>query len=417
MTKILVADDNQSTRKLLCVTLEKNGYEVVAAEDGITAWDILKSRSDIRLAVVDWMMPGMDGIELCRKLQEEHKSELIYVILLTAKEGTKNLIEALEAGANDYISKPFEKEELLARLRSGERIIKLQQQLTQLQKLESIGQLASGIAHEINTPIQYIGDNINFLQESFQDIYRLLGAYEQVREQAEKGTVGAELLSKIQDTMKEVDIEYLSEEVPRALKDSLKGVNVVARIVQAMKEFAHHGKQEKTAADINQTIESTITVTRGRWKYVAEMETDFDPELPLVICRIDEFNQVIPNLIVNAIDAIKEKNGEVPEVKGTITISTRRDGDWVEIRVADTGSGIPEKIHARILDPFFTTKEVGKGSGQGLAISYAVVVDKHGGTLTFETEVGKGTTFIVRLPIEQDVSSGDVQDEEAYCNC
>ena len=417
MAKILVADDNLVTRKMLQVTLEKNGYQVVTAEDGIIAWDILKSSSDIRLAVVDWMMPGMDGLELCRKLQEEHKSKLIYVILLTAKEGTKNLIEALEAGANDYISKPFEKEELLARLRAGERIIKLQQQLTQSQKLESIGQLASGIAHEINTPIQYIGDNINFLQESFQDIIKLLGEYEQVRGQAVNGTVDSELLCKIQDTRKEVDIGYLAEEVPRAFKDSLKGVSVVARIVQAMKEFAHHGKQEKTAADINQTIESTITVTRGRWKYVAEMETDFDPELPLVICRVDEFNQVILNLIVNAIDAIKEKLGEESEAKGAIIISTRRDGDWVEIRVADTGSGIPEEIHARILDPFFTTKEVGKGSGQGLAISYAVVVDKHGGTLTFETEMGKGTTFIVRLPIEQDMSSGDIQDEEAYLIC
>ena len=414
MTKVLVADDNLVTRKMLQVTLEKNGYQVITAEDGMVAWDILKSRSDVRLAVVDWMMPGMDGLELCRKLQEEHKSELIYVILVTAKEGTKNIIEALEAGVNDYISKPFEKEELLARLRSGDRIIKLQMQLTQLQKLESIGQLASGIAHEINTPIQYIGDNIKFLQDGFKDIMRILGEYERVREQAANGTVDSELLCKIQDTRKEVDIGYLAEEVPRAIKDSLEGVSVVARIVQAMKEFAHHGNQEKTAADINQTIESTIAVTRGRWKYVADLKTDFDPDLPMVICQVDEFNQVILNLIVNAIDAIKEKNGNEPEAKGTIVVSTRRDGDWAEISVADTGSGIPEEIHSRILDPFFTTKEVGKGSGQGLAIAYAVVVDKHGGALTFETEVGKGTTFTVRLPVEPDAHRDDVQDEEVY---
>jgi len=293
----------------------------------------------------------------------------------------------------------------------------IESQLRQAEKMQSIGQLASGIAHEINTPIQYIGDNINFLQESFADILRLLKEYEQVRQQATEGPVDSELLSNTEDILKGVDIDYMTEETPRAIQESLEGVGTVARIVQAMKQFAHPGGEEKTAADINQAIESTITVTRNRWKYVADMETGFDPELPPVPCLIDELNQVMLNLIVNAADAIADKLGEGSEDKGMISISTRRDGEWAEIRVADTGSGIPEEIRERILDPFFTTKEVGKGSGQGLAIAHSIIVDKHGGTLAFETEMGKGTTFVIRLPIEQDVPSEAEQDEEAYSIC
>jgi signal transduction histidine kinase len=417
MSKILVADDHSVTRKILQLMLEKNGYQVIIAEDGLRAWEILESEPGLRLAVIDWMMPGMNGIDICHKLQEERKKSQIYVILLTAKEGTDNLIAALQAGANDYVTKPFEKEELLARLRVGERIIKLQQQLTQAQKLESIGQLASGIAHEINTPIQYISDNINFLQDSIKDIFRLLSEYEQVQKQAEAGKVDSDLLSRVATTLDECDMDYLTEEVPRAIKESLEGVGIVTQIVQAMKEFAHSGTQAKTAADLNQAIESTITVTRNRWKHIAALETDFDSELPPVTCQVDEFNQVILNLIVNAADAITENLGDGSEDKGTITISTGQAEDWAEIRISDTGAGIPESVRERIFDPFFTTKEVGKGSGQGLAIAHSIIVDKHGGTLTFETELGKGTTFIIRLPIEPEAPSGDVQGEEAYSIC
>ena len=417
MFNVLVADDDFVTRKILQLMLEKNGYQVIIAEDGLRAWEILKSKPGLHLVVMGWMMTGMSGIDICHKLQRERKNSLTYVILLTAMGGTDNLISALQAGANDYVTKPFEKEELLARLRVGERIIKLQQRLTQAQKLESIGQLASGIAHEINTPIQYISDNINFLQDSLKDIFRLLSEYKQVRKKAAARKVDSDLLSRVAVTLDECDMEYLTEEVPRAIKESLEGVGIVTQIVQAMKEFAHFGTQAKTVADLNQAIENTITVTRNQWKHIADLATDFDSELPPVTCLVDEFNQVILNLIVNAADAITEKMGDGSEKKGTITISTRQDGDWAEIRISDTGAGIPESIRERIFDPFFTTKEVGKGSGQGLAIAHSIIIDKHGGTLTFETELGKGTTFIIRLPIEADVPSGDVQDEEAYSIC
>ena len=197
-----------------------------------------------------------------------------------------------------------------------------------------------------------------------------------------------------------MDADYLEEEIPKALQQSLDGMKRVATIVKAMKEFSHPGVGEKVKVDLNRAIETTIIVTKNAWKYVADVQTELSPDLPPVPCLPDAINQVILNLIVNAAQAIGEKPGEESGEKGTITITTRDAGAQVEIRVKDTGPGIPEEIRDRIFNPFFTTKEVGKGTGQGLAIAHDTVVNKHGGMLTFETETGKGTTFIVRLPKE-----------------
>ena len=274
------------------------------------------------------------------------------------------------------------------------------EQLHQSQKLESIGQLASGIAHEINTPIQYIGDNTQFLKRSFVKIISLYEKYNQLLDDAERHNFNPELLSTIKDTIETNKIKYLVEEIPEAIQEALDGVDRVTSIVRAMKEFAHPSAKEKTAIDINNIIESTITVCRNEWKYVADMQTDFDPDLELVPCLPGEFNQVILNMIVNAAHAISDLMGDGAQEKGVITIKTGMNGDWAEIRVSDSGSGIPEEIRSKIFDPFFTTKKVGQGSGQGLAIAYDVIVNKHGGTITCETEVGKGTTFIICLPTE-----------------
>ncbi len=278
----------------------------------------------------------------------------------------------------------------------------LESQLAQAQKLESIGQLAAGIAHEINTPTQYVGDNTRFLRDAFTELRGLLEKYAQLAEAAKSGEVTPELLAEVEATVEDVDVDYLQQEIPKAIDQSLEGVERVATIVRAMKEFSHPGVEEKTATDINKAIESTITVARNEWKYVAEVVTDFDPDLPLVPCLAGEFNQVILNIIINAAHAIADVVGNDGDTKGTIKISTRRDGDAVEIRISDTGTGIPEENRDKIFDPFFTTKEVGKGTGQGLAIAHSVVVRKHGGSIAFETEVGKGTTFIIRLPIRSE---------------
>ncbi|MGB0104699.1 MAG: ATP-binding protein, partial [Candidatus Sulfotelmatobacter sp.] len=193
---------------------------------------------------------------------------------------------------------------------------------------------------------------------------------------------------------------YLLEEIPKAIEQTLEGVTRVSQLVSAMKEFSHPGTKEKTPLDLNHAIQSTITVARNEWKYVADVETEFDPSLPLVSCQPGEFNQVILNLIVNAAHAIAEVVGKNGSQKGKIKVQTRDCQEWVEIRIQDTGSGIPEKARARIFDPFFTTKKIGKGTGQGLAIARSVVVDKHDGSIHFETEEGKGTTFIIRLPYD-----------------
>jgi PAS domain S-box-containing protein len=276
----------------------------------------------------------------------------------------------------------------------------LQSQLGQAQKLEAIGQLAAGIAHEINTPTQYVGDNARFLQESFEDLAGLLTQYQALRQAADDHNDLAELAAQVRKAEEEADIEYLQEEIPLAIQQSMEGVDRVSKIVRAMKEFSHPGVEEKTALDINHAIESTLTVASNEWKYVAEVVTDFTPDLPLVPCLPGAFNQAILNIIINASHAIAAANNGNGQ-KGAITITTRREDDCAEIRISDTGTGIPPAAQSKIFDPFFTTKEVGKGTGQGLSITHTVIVEKHGGNITFETAPNQGTTFIIRLPINQ----------------
>jgi PAS domain S-box-containing protein len=274
----------------------------------------------------------------------------------------------------------------------------LREQLLQAQKLESVGQLAAGIAHEINTPTQYIGDNIRFLKKSFAKLAAVLNAYGRLWEEASSDTVTSTCKAEMAAALQKTDVGFLVEEIPKSINDGLEGVTRVSALVSAMKEFSHPGTREKVALDLNHAIQSTITVAQNEWKYVAEMETNFEPTLPHVPCLPGEFNQVILNLIVNAAHAIgdrsKERNGE----KGKITVRTATCSTGVEIRIGDTGGGIPVQARTKIFDPFFTTKEIGKGTGQGLAIARSVIVDKHNGSIDFETVLGEGTTFIIRLP-------------------
>jgi signal transduction histidine kinase len=278
---------------------------------------------------------------------------------------------------------------------------KLESQLSHAQKMESIGQLAAGIAHEINTPIQYVGDNTRFVQQSFIDMSKLRESYEKLHTAVANGEDARALIEEIVALRREIDIEYVVQEIPRAIKESLDGIERVADIVRSMKDFAHPDTGSKALTDLNKNIETTLKVARNEWKYVAEMETDLDPSLPMVACFPGEINQVILNLIVNAAHAIADVVGDGASGKGRIRVSSHRVDPWVEIRVSDTGTGIPEAIRSRIFDPFFTTKEVGRGTGQGLAIAHTVIVEKHGGTINFETEMGRGTRFIIRLPQER----------------
>ncbi len=277
----------------------------------------------------------------------------------------------------------------------------LGQQLRQAQKLEAIGQLAAGIAHEINTPIQYVGDNTRFLRESWPSFHALFAIAREMQREAVPGPIPPQTLQRLDALAEAADFENLQTEIPNAIQQSLEGIQRVTKIVRAMKEFSHPGGEEKKAIDINQAIETTITVARNEWKYLCDVETHFDSDLPLVLCHAGEFNQVILNLLINAAHAIGQIVGDGSQGKGTIVVSTVRAQDWAKISISDNGAGIPEAARSRVFEPFFTTKEVGKGTGQGLALAHTAIVRRHGGRIWFDSEVGKGTIFYIELPLVQ----------------
>ena len=290
------------------------------------------------------------------------------------------------------------KQDITERKRAEADLQQAETELRHAQKMESIGNLAAGIAHEINTPVQFLLNNITFLIDAFSSLKQLNHKTHELLEgfQEEK----QDCLTAIKEAESEANLEFFLSEGSLALEQSVDGVDRVRKIVHAMKEFSHPGEDKPTLVDLNGAIASTITVCRSEWKTVAEMITHFDPDLPLVPCYSSEINQVVLNIIVNASHAIAElKTTHKMEEMGNITVSTQQDADWVEVRISDTGGGIPESLHGKIFDPFFTTKEVGKGTGLGLSIVHGIIEKKHGGRITFETKVGKGTTFIIRLPL------------------
>jgi signal transduction histidine kinase len=274
-----------------------------------------------------------------------------------------------------------------------------QSKLLQAQKLEAIGQLAAGIAHEVNTPAQYVSDNVSFLQRAFDKLLKLIEAQSGVVEAARDGDVTPLTLEAADGARAAAKLDYLARQVPRAIEQSLEGLGQISAIVKAMKEFSHPSGAEKQPFDLHDLIESTSIVAKNEWKYVADLQFDFDWSLPPVLLLRNEFSQVMLNLIINAAHAIAESLPPNWSDKGKIVISTKAVRQRVEVRIADNGAGIPEAVQGRVFEPFFTTKPVGKGTGQGLAIAYSVVVDKHGGSIHFETAPGRGTTFIISLPL------------------
>lgn len=280
---------------------------------------------------------------------------------------------------------------------------RMEAELAQAQKLESIGQLAAGIAHEINTPTQYVGDNLRFIQETTSELLEILLSLPPAAS-GEDGAVPG--FRAFHERLAQADLDYLRAELPKAARQSLEGVARISKIVGALKEFSHPDSEAKTLADLNRAIESTVAISRNEWKYVADLDLDLDPNLPPLPCHLGGINQVVLNLVVNAAHAIGDVVGHSGQ-KGRITVRTRVEGDQVVIQVEDTGAGIPKAIRGRVFDPFFTTKDVGKGSGQGLSIARSVVVDKHGGTIGFVSEPGQGTVFTIHLPLVPDSPTRD----------
>jgi two-component system, NtrC family, sensor kinase len=274
---------------------------------------------------------------------------------------------------------------------------RLEDQLRQSQKLQAVGQLAAGIAHEINTPAQFVADNVQFLATSLAPAMELIETYRRAVAALPASPECDAMRAQMAAAAEAADIDYILENVPPALSEASDGVTRISTIIKAMKEFAHPDQATKAPADLNRALEATLTIARNEYKFIADVETEFG-DLPLVVCHIGDLNQVFLNLLVNAADAIADVVGDRGD-RGTIRLRTSREGDKVHIEISDTGSGIPDEIRERVFEPFYTTKPVGKGSGQGLAMAHAIVVGKHGGELDYTSEVGKGTTFSIRLDI------------------
>jgi PAS domain S-box-containing protein len=533
--RVLIADDSKTERLILSTRLRKWGYDVVLAPNGEEALKYMLAPDPPRLAILDWVMPGITGPEVARIVREKRQDQYIYMILVTALSTKDDIIKGLQAGADDYITKPVHSDELQVRLRSGSRLVqawnelersekrthaiidsagdailiinhagiiqyanpkatrlsgldhdillgmsffdsltadadkellfqhvsdmmtaqptnttatpedqlevtltrkdgetvtvllsmtplifdgeptisvfmadisehrRLEVDLRHAQKMEAVGQLAAGIAHEINTPIQFISDSVTYLKESHGDAQTLLQQYKALIGALPQGTLSPTALQNLEDAEEDADLDFQREQVPRAFERILSGLDRVAEIVKAMKDFARKDASKMGAADINQAIESTLTVAMNEYRYSADIELDLNT-LPTVHCNIGELNQVFLNLIVNAAHAIADVNEGTTD-RGTIRIASEQlNESTVQISVKDTGGGIPKTAQKRVFEPFFTTKEVGRGSGQGLAISHAIVVEKHAGEISFETTKGEGTTFFIKLPITQAVT-------------
>ncbi len=402
---ILIVDDNRTNRTLLARSLSKSGYRTVEGSDGLEAIEMAAEHHPA-IILLDVRMPSMDGFEACLRLKAMPKTAAIPVLFLTSHSEPANIERAFAVGGCDCIAKPFHMGEVKARiavhlgLREATDMLKeTHAQLLLAQKMESIGQLAAGVAHEINTPTQFVGDNTRFLKDTFEQLAPALG---RVRELLETAIAGGDCEGEakaLKETFEEMELDYILEEFPTALDQSIEGLQRVSTIVKAMKEFSHSGASEMALADLNRSLETTINVASHEWKYVANVERDLDEGLPHVFCHAGEISQVLLNMIVNAAYALREKFGDGASEKGLIKLSTRHAGGFAEIRVSDTGAGIPPEIRQRIFDPFFTTKAVGDGTGQGLSMAHKVVVQEHQGTISVESEVGVGTTFTIRLPL------------------
>ena len=404
--RVLYVEDDRIQAKLGQKCLECAGYEVDLAGDGAAGLACYAAK-DYDAVIVDQSMPGLSGLDVIRAMRRPKR--LPPTVMVTGTGDEHIAVEAMKLGVSDYLVKdidhgfvnmlPLVLQRAMAERRTLLEKERIEKELAQAQKLKAIGQLAAGIAHEINTPTQYIAHNTQFLKDAFCDISSLLDAYDRLFQAARTDAVTDELLDEVEARVRGADLDYLNAEIPQAIVQSLEGVEHVASIVGAMKEYSHPDAAQTQPVDVNHLVDGAIKLCCNECRYVAEVTTDLDPDLPQVWCLRSDIHRVIVNLLVNAAHAIADATHNGADGKRKIVVHTRRDGTWAEIRVEDAGTGIPEEVRHRVFDPFFTTKQVGVGTGQGLSLAHAIVVEKHGGTIRFETELGRGTSFIVRLPI------------------
>jgi len=393
---VLIADDDSVSRHFLEYYLQKWGYEVTAAHDGAEAWRLFEGGS-FPMVITDWMMPEMDGAGLLRHIRTSKRPGYVYAILLTARSEKQDLVEGMEAGADDFLTKPFDRDELRARLRAGERIIRLEHHLRETQaaliqneQLASLGRLAAGVAHEINNPISFVMNNIAVLRRDVQIALKMLDTYGEGRDALSRAE--PELAARLARLDEETDLAYVRENLDRMFDSTAEGLRRIRAIVQNLRDFARLGEAQFKEVDLGTALESTLETLRHELDQKALcVTTDFQPSPP-VACHPGKINQMFFNILLNAIQASARD--------GLLEVRTRPEQmSAVLVEIEDHGCGISPEHLPHIFDPFFTTKPVGEGTGLGLSVSYRVVRD-HGGSLEVESRAGLGSLFRIRLPLE-----------------
>jgi two-component system, NtrC family, sensor kinase len=393
--KILIADDDPVSRRLLQNYLEKWGYEVTTAQDGAEAWRLFEGDA-FPMVITDWMMPELDGSGLIRRIRASQRPGYVYAMLLTAKSQKEDLVEGMEAGADDFLTKPFDRDELRVRLRAGERIIRLehhlretQANLLQSEQLASLGRLAAGVAHEINNPIAYVINNIAVLRRDLQAVLAVLDKYGEGREAlAHSDPALAEELRRLEQ---ESDLDYFREHQGRLFERSAEGLQRIRAIVQNLRDFARLDEAAYKEVDLNAALRSTLQALGHELDQKAiRVETRLGDISP-VACHPAKINQAFFHILLNAIQASTQGG----------SIEVRTGGDravGILVDVEDHGAGIAPEQLPHIFEPFYTTKPLGDGAGLGLSVSYGIVRD-HGGSLEVESTVGRGSVFRIRLPL------------------
>ena len=407
--KLLIAEDSATLRSLLAIQLADWEFEIAEAKDGAEAWEKFQ-QSPFPLVLTDWIMPHMDGLELIRRIRGAEVPFYVYIVLLTAKSEKEDLVYAMEAGADDFLVKPCDDDELRVRLREGMRILELQQSLAeknsalrhaqaaliQNEKLSSLGQLAAGMAHEINNPIAYVSNNLTVLRRDVSALVEILQAYRECRPLIERADPAA--LQRLDQLEQAHELDWIQENIPALLDSSTGGLARVRDIVKNLRDFAHLDEAEYDRLVLTETIESTL----GMLQHLLEQKEltvhrEFAAE-PTVECRPAKISQVLHNVLLNAIQA-SSRGGE-------ITVAVSEDPAHAEIEVRDQGAGMDRKTASRAFEPFFTTRPVGKGAGLGLSLSYGVMRDHHG-SIDIDSQLDRGTSVRLRLPKKQPAGRPD----------